>query len=191
MVNLIKADLKSIKLLEYMILIPFVFILALLVNPGFTNPYYMWIFYFTLALSSILIDRKRQDQVLPVMMGLPIKRKEYIAAKYLFTIVCFFISTIGMTIIALMLDWKMEFFNFNHLITAFLLLLLFMAIFLPLGLFFKPASFFITFILIFFITIRESSGAPWIQFHPTLLLSIILYYVSYLLSVRIFERRNI
>ncbi|MBS4220339.1 ABC-2 transporter permease [Bacillus sp. FJAT-49711] len=191
MIQLVKADIKSIKIQDYFILVPFVFILAFLANPGFTSPFYMWIFYFTLGVFSIFVDRKRQEKVLPVMMSIPITRKEFVGAKYLLAIVWFFLSSIGAALIALIFDWKMDFFNFNEWITVFLFVLLFLAIFLPLGLLFKTASFYMTFILIFIITIRETFGAHSIQFHPIMLLSIILFCLSYLITVKIFERKNI
>ncbi|MCR2822130.1 ABC-2 transporter permease [Lederbergia panacisoli] len=192
MINLLKADLKSIKSHEYIILVLFVFILAFLVNPGFIYPYYMWIFYFTFALCASSMDQKRKDKVLPVIISLPINRKEYIGAKYFLAIVGFLFSTIVATIIGLFFDWKLEFFRLDLLVTAFLLLLLLMSIFIPLALFYKSAGFVIPFIFIFCLTIWEtSSGIPLIRFHPSFLFSIIIFYLSYLLSVRMFERKRI
>ncbi|MBW8348322.1 ABC-2 transporter permease [Bacillus sp. IITD106] len=192
MINLLKADLKSIKFHEYIILVLLVFFLAFLVNPGFKSPYYMWILYFTFALSASSIDPKRKDKVLPEIISLPINRNEYIGAKYLLVFVGFLLSTLGATIIGLFIDWKMEFFHFDLLLTVFLLLLLFMSIFLPLALIYRPASFFIPFFFIFCLTMWEtSSGIPLIQFHPSLLFSIVLFYLSYLLSAKIFERKSI
>ncbi|MBS4197483.1 ABC-2 transporter permease [Lederbergia citri] len=190
MINLLKADLKSIKFHEYIILVLFVFLLAFLVNPGFKSPYYMWIFYFTFALCTSSIDQKRKDKVLHEIISLPINRKEYIGAKYLLVFVGFLLSTFGATIIGLFFDWKMEFFHFDLLITVFLLL--FMSIFLPLAFFYLPATFIVPFILIFYLTMSENfSGVSLIKYHPSFLLSIIFFYLSYLLSVKIFERKSI
>ncbi|MCJ8009025.1 ABC-2 transporter permease [Lederbergia wuyishanensis] len=192
MINLIKTDIKSIKLLEYIIMIPFVFILAFLVNPGFEYPYYIWIFYFTFGICSSSLDQKRNDNVQPVIISLPISRKNYIGAKYLLPLVWFFLSTIGATIIALLFNWRTDFFEVNLLITSFLLIILLMAIYLPLCLFYRHASFFVPFILIFVLTMLNTTNEiHFIQFHPILLLSIILFYLSYLLSVKIFDRKII
>ncbi|MBS4179268.1 ABC-2 transporter permease [Lederbergia citrea] len=192
MLNIIKADMRSIKPWEYMILIPAVLFFALLVGANFVHPYYMWIFYLTLGLCSGSVDRKRQEKVLPSVVSLPITRKEYIGAKYLLAVAWFFVSSIVTMLFALVFNRSLVFFSFEMWITTFLITLVFIAIYVPFSLFYKSAGFmFGLAIVIFIMTTRETIGHVELHFHPIFLLSIILFYLSYYFSVKVFERLNI
>ena len=192
MLNLMKADMRNIKLWEYIILLPSLILLSFLASPNFIHPYYMWIFYLTAALMTISIDHKKQEKVLPFIISLPVTRKEYIGAKYLLALSWFFLSTIIMTFIAFFFDRTMGFFTFELWITTFLLILFFIAILLLFGLFYKPAGIilFVT-LIIFIITTRETMDISAIHFHPSLLISILLFPLSYYLSTRVFGRKDL
>ena len=192
MMDLMKVDMRSIKLWEYMFLIPSAMLLSFLASPDFMHPYYMWIFYLTTSLITISIDHNKQDKVQPFIVSLPVTRKEYIGEKYLLAVVWFFLSTIVMTFIAFFFDRTMGFFTFELWITTFFLFLFFIAILLPIGLFFKPGGFiFFVALIIFIITTRETMNISAIYFHPIFLFSILLFPLSCYLAMHVFERKDL
>ncbi|MBS4212808.1 ABC-2 transporter permease [Neobacillus rhizophilus] len=192
MLNVIRLNIRSIKIWEVIMFIPAVFVLAFLASPNFMHPYYMWIFYLTFGLSSISLNPKKHEKVQRTIFSLPITKKEYIGAIYLLVVIWFFLATIVTTFIAFMIDREMEFFTFELWITMFFLFLFFSSIYLPFGMFFKRAGMIIPIALItFIITIRETSGVSEIHFHPILFISIIIFGLSYYLSTMIIKGKDI
>ncbi|SDM63299.1 ABC-2 transporter permease [Bacillus sp. OK048] len=192
MLNVIKMNIRSIQIWEVMMITPAMFFLAFIASPNFIHPYYMWIFYLTFGLTRISIDPKKHEKVKRTIFSLPITKNEYIRAIYLLVVIWFFFATIVTTFLAFIMDQGMGFFTFELLMTIFFLFLFFSAIYLPVGIFFKQAGMIIPVaLIIFIITIRETSGFLEIHFHPSLFISVILFGLSYYLSTKILKGKEI
>ncbi|CAM3911510.1 ABC-2 transporter permease [Lederbergia lenta] len=121
MFHLIKADIKSTKLISILKLIPAVIVLALFANEWNIHFYYPVIALITLGLciESFSKQKKNGDQLL--VISLPVTRKEYIIAKYIIIIPWFIIASFIMTVWILLFDKNLYFFNFNYWMITFLL----------------------------------------------------------------------
>lgn len=192
MLNVIRMNIRSIQIWEVMMITPAMFFLSFLASPNFIHPYYMWIFYLAFGLTSISIDPKKHEKAKRTIFSLPMTKKEYIGGIYLLVVIWFFFATFIATLIAFMVDQRIEFFTLELWMSLFFMFLFFSAIYLPFGMFFKQAGRIISITLIFFlITMRETSRISEIHFHPSLFISIILFGLSYYLSTKILERKEI
>lgn len=167
--------------------------ISVIANPKSIHTYYLWIFYSSLGITSLSIHLRNHLHVKPLLLSLPITKKEYIGAKYLIALLSFIFYSLVTTLVAFLLQPRMDYFNFEMLICVFLIYLFFNAIYLPCSLLYKSTA---NILLVIFISL-VSSNTPgsWaitgIEFHPSFLISILLFPLSYYLCYKMMEAKGV
>ncbi|MBS4209238.1 ABC-2 transporter permease [Bacillus sp. FJAT-50079] len=196
MIQLIKADLKSTKILAYVAMIPAVIVLAFFAHIFNVSPFYSGISLIALGLSFESFTKQKKDGIQPLILSLPVTRKDYIAAKYIIFIPWFLIATVIMTIWFLLIEKGIQFFNFKLWIFTFFITLTIAALFfiihyfanaLALILFVFFISLFVTLDISEGLTMFFSSFSSWLIYPSAILLS----YLSYLIIVTSFAKKNL
>ncbi|MEK3890196.1 ABC-2 transporter permease [Bacillus sp. FSL K6-3431] len=184
MINLMKADMKSIKLFAFVTLIPAVFVIAFISTIFSTSIFYVGISLITLGLSFETFNKQTKDKIPTLIISLPVTRKEYITVKYVIVIPWFIIASITMTILILLFDRDFSFFSLKIWLITFALTIMFASLFFLINHFWKTATFPL---FIFCITFTLSLNLPdkmseffslinhWLIYLVSLLITVISY----------------